>query len=157
MIVHGLPATPSEQHKPWLVSVTPHPTGFPSSSSFFGALSSFPPPPCDPCRRGVQAVQRVVWSSLRSSALFLAFFNTGWSLDGTDGIGSGFWMEAEMPAGISLSAGFTNLHSGLDFKPLLPGFEFQNHLRWRWYFNTWLSRIVIPTQNKQNWGWISSR
>lgn len=100
------------------------------------------------------------WFDLLCGALHCSWHSltrAAWSLDGTDGIGSGFWMEAEMPAGISLSAGFTNLHSGLDFKPLLPGFEFQNHLRWRWYFNTWLSRIVIPTQNKQNWGWISSR
>lgn len=32
----------------------------------------------------------VVWSPLQGSVLFLASFNTGWSLDGTDGISSCF-------------------------------------------------------------------
>lgn len=87
----GLPASLLEQRKPVLVCVC-HSTSpwLPFLLLLYRASSFFPPLPCSPRRRGVQTVQSAVWSSLWCSGLFLAFFNMGWSLVGTDGISSGF-------------------------------------------------------------------
>jgi len=42
--------------------------------------------------------------------------------------GYGLWMMAQKPAGVGISAGFTNPYSRLHFKPCLPGIEVESHL-----------------------------
>lgn len=114
--IHALPATLSEKYKPWLLSV------YRSTSCWFYFLfflsCSSSSLYCDPRRQGVQTeCPWAVWSSQRSSAVFLALFDMGWSLDWTDGIGFGsgrkiLFRQASAYA-CFIYAGFRNPYSRL--------------------------------------------
>lgn len=75
-------------------------------------LSSFSSPRCDRYRRRVQTVQRV-------KMILCGTPQCCWHCLTWAGLGMGhtrwhrlwLWMGAQMPAGVSISAGFTNLHS----------------------------------------------